>query len=313
MTTHFCTSCGRRRGTDERFCAACGTAHTSISIGTSPDPFRHPPSVVIPDSATSKHGNQLRSVLWLLAATFASQVLLVLAFVGSDYNNAVSNFTGHSWVEMLLVGSLIPGILTLAPFLQFKLQGSNVQIDMRLVLVGVTSAFLIGLRSLDALFGHIDDSPIVVLAGIIGLSGFAAFPTVIRWNTVLRASLRRPDNPLFPIIGITAAVVFLWARYSSLNGSFIFSPASQSGRSPVEFVFLALLVVTGFMASPFRQPLALALGGFSIASFMANSLVSDIPLVPWPNPFTFVCCLIMLHPFNEVVSGTVATFSTESN
>ncbi|MFM8857040.1 MAG: hypothetical protein ACKOI2_07505 [Actinomycetota bacterium] len=223
-------------------------------------------------------------------------------------------FGFETLARAVFVGAVLPASLMVAPRLVSRGRRGASETDARLVLVGAVSGLLVGCRSLAALvdtydYGFMLEQQGLFVAGLsLGLAGLAVFALTIPWGAGLKKIVGSPSNPVAPAAGILAAVVFVWTRYSNEWVQFVFSPASISGPTGLEWVFLAVLVLAGFLRTPYRQPVAFVLGMFSIMSFLANILVTGGPLRPWPNPVTFACCVAMLYPFRDVTSSESVGF-----
>jgi len=325
MSDGYCAWCGTPRVAGGRFCASCGRELAAVASPTPPptaspfdvpDPFDPPYEGWGDDGAESRPSSSVVPWQLLLALEITAFMGVLLTFLDEARRPTfVEDLFGIETIgRALFVAAVLPAFLMLSPRLLPSTYRNPAQVDARLVLVGAVSGLLVGCRSLAGLldtydYGFALDREGLYVAGLsLGLAGFAVFALSIPWNSGLKGLVASPSNPVAPAAGIVAAVVFLWCRYSLDLQQFVFSPASVSGPTGLEWVFLVMLVATGFMRSPYRQPVAFVLGTFSILSFLGNVLVQGGPVMPWPNPVTFACCLAMLHPFNEVSSRERAVF-----
>ena len=320
MSDGFCAYCGTPRVAGGSFCVRCGRPAPGPDSGTTdpfavPGPFEPPtePSDRI-SPMTPPVGTSSRYFVVCIEAVAVIGMILVFLSESRGPTFWEQIFGVESAAKAVFVGTALPALLVIAPrMIPSHLRGSGAP-DARLSLMASVSGLLVGCRSLSGLIGSYDFGFSMNRGGLyevglgLGLAGFAVFALNITWNKGLKLMFTAPTNPIAPIAGILAASVFLWCRYALYTGNFVFSPASVSGPTDFEFIFLIALVAAGFMKTPFRQSVAFVLGTFSILSFLANVLISDAPLRPWPNPVTFACCVVMLFPFNEFGSKESVPF-----
>jgi hypothetical protein len=303
MDIRFCPSCGTARQHGGMFCASCGNRLGIDAVPTSPftDDFSRTtsdaqwPSPVI----SSVSIEPLLKVLRILVAL--SPLPALLAFLDGWYWNE----------DIQLIWSisvLLPALIVAIPLLgERKLLGLVVS-DDRFVLVSAVAALLVALRAADALIeGWYSDQGLVVLSQLIGMLGFAVVGVSFPWKKPFRSWFAEDLNPVHVSLAVVAALSFLAAR-NLAEWQFIFSPASLTGNSIFEWVFIALLVATGFMASPWRNCVAIPIGVFSILSFVANALLAEGTIRPWPNPVTFACCVALCFPWEEMANQENANF-----
>ena len=336
MSDGFCAWCGTPRVAGGRFCVRFGREMTEGAIpGSSPvpsapsagvDPFALPGPFDLPPSTDSwgegAPSPSTSTVPWqlLLALEITAFVGVLFLFLDEARRPTLLEdlFGFETLARAVFVGAVLPAFLMVAPRLVPRGHRGASETDARLVLVGAMSGLLVGLRSLAALvdtydYGFALEQQGLFVAGLtLGLAGFAVFALSIPWGTGLTGLFASPSNPVAPMAGILAVVVFLWTRYSNEWVQFVFSPASISGPTVLEWAFLAALALAGFLRTPYRQPVAFVLGTFSILSFLANVIVTGGPLRPWPNPVTFACCIAMLYPFNDVTSRDRVGFPSRS-
>ncbi len=295
MDIRYCPSCGAARQLGGMFCASCGNRLEIDAAPTSPfaDDFSRTTSdAQWPSPVVSSTSNEsLLKVLRILVAL--SPLPALLAFLDGWYWNE----------DIQLIWSisvLLPALIVAIPLLGERKFLGLVVSDDRFVLVSAVAALLVALRAADALIeGWYSDQGLVVLSQLIGLLGFAVVGVSFPWKKPFRSWFAEDTNPVHVSIAVVATLSFLAAR-NLAEWQFIFSPASLTGSSILEWVFLALLVATGFMASPWRNCVAIPIGVFSILSFVANALLTEGTIRPWPNPVTFACCIALCFPWEEM-------------
>lgn len=322
MSEGYCAFCGTPRVAGGSYCVRCGRSSVGRETETAgTDPFAVPDPFETPGDAggwvsptTPPAGTVSRYAVVCTEAVALLGMLFVFLSESSRPTFWEEILGVESAAKAVFVGSVLPTLLVIAPRLVPSHRRGFGAADARLALVSAVGGLLVGCRSLAALidtydYGFVMHRQGVYVVGLgLGLAGFAVFGLNITWSRGLTSMFVAPTNPVAPIAAILAAGVFLWCRYALELGNFAFSPASISGSTALELVFVTVLVAGGFLRSPYRQPVAFVLGIFSILSFLANVLISDAPLRPWPNPVTFACCIVMLFPFDEFGSKETVYF-----
>ena len=295
MEIRYCPSCGTARHQGGIFCASCGNRLGNDAAPASP--FLNDFPSVAPDAqwaspvVSSTSNESLLKVLQILVAL--SPLPALLAFLDGWY-----------WNENIqLIWSfsvLLPALIVAIPLLGERKFLGLVVSDDRFALVSAVAALLVALRAADALIeGWYSDQGLVVLSQLIGILGFVVVGVSFPWKKPFRSWFAEDLNPVHVSLAVVAALTFLAAR-NLTDWQFIFSPASMTGNSIFEWVFIVLLVATGFMVSPWRNCVAIPIGVFSILSFVANVLLADGTVRPWPNPVTFACCVALCFPWEDM-------------
>jgi hypothetical protein len=307
MDIRFCPNCGAGRRDGAVYCVACGNRLSEDIPSTSVDSddiFAIPPmlggSVRIPSGGGSPSAT---NVVLLVAriVTALSPLLAVLYFddlwlIGSELR------------EIWIISVWIPAMMTVIPLLGSRRFLGISGDDARFVFLSAITAFFVALRSVGAMLEPAMPSDgLFVFSQVLGLAGFVVVGVSFPWKKPLRTWFAVNYNPVHITIATVAAIVFLVMRERDVL-QFLFSPASISGPSVLEYIFLALLVAVGFLRAPWRQFAALPIASFSILSFIANVLFVGGPLRPWPNPVTFACCIALCFPWESAVDDTRVSF-----
>ena len=303
MDIRYCPSCGTARHLNGAFCVSCGCRLGTEAAPTSP--FMDNPPNTTPDghrpspNSSSTSNESLMKVLRLLVAL--SPLPALLAFLDGWYWNEDIQL---SWS----VSVLLPAWIVAIPVLGERKFLGLVVSDDRFVLISAVAALLVALRASDALMeGWYSDQGLVVLSQLIGILGFAVVGFSFPWKKPFRSWFAEDVNLVHVSISVVAALSFLAAR-NLADQQFIYSPASLTGTSMLEWVFIVLLVTTGFMVSPWRNCVAIPIGVFSILSFVANVILTDGTINPWPNPVTFACCVALCFPWEDMTTHEKASF-----
>lgn len=215
---------------------------------------------------------------------------------------------GSDLREIWVVSVWIPALMTLIPVLGPRRFLGIAGDDARWVLMSAMTAFFVAVRSTGALVeSAMPDDGLFVLSQLLGLSGYVVVGLSFPWKKSARTWFAETFNPVHIVIASLAALVFLVMRQRD-TFQFLFSPASISGPSALEYVFLAVLVSIGFMRTPWRQFAALPIASFSILSYIANVLFFGVTVRPWPNPVTFACCIALCFPWGAAADERRMTF-----
>lgn len=306
MEVRFCPNCGESRREFAIYCVACGNRLSDD--GRSPsssfdDVFAVPPSIDTPlPPRTSTSGSSLNVVAMIARiVTALSPLLAVLYFddiwlIGSDLR------------EIWIVSVWVPALMVLVPLLGHRKFLGIAGNDARFELLAAITALFVAIRASGALIDSaMPDDGLFVLSQLLGFAGFVVVGISFPWKKAPRSWFAENFNPVHIVIASVAAIVFLVMREREIV-QFLFSPASISGPSALEYLFLAILVSVGFMRAPWRQFVALPIASLSILSFLANVLFTDGPVRPWPNPVTFACCVALCFPWETAADETRVSF-----
>lgn len=302
MEIRFCPICGEGRRAGATYCVSCGnrldTGGDSPShLSYADDVFAVPPlmGIEVPTAASSDRSSPTTVVLLVARLlTAVSPIFAVLYFndlwlIGTDLR------------KIWIVSVLVPALFTAIPVIGSRRFLGIFADDDRFVFLSAVTAFFVALRATGALLEPAMPSDgLFVFSQLLGLSGFVVVGLAFPWKKSPRTWFAESFNPLHITIATIAAIVFLIVREREVL-QFLFSPASISGPSTLEYIFLALLVTVGFLRAPWRQFAALPIASFSILSFIANVIFVGGPVRPWPNPVTFACCIALCFPWESSV------------
>ena len=302
MDIRFCPSCGTERREGAGYCVTCGHRLGSDSFA--------PPSVEDYFATETSRASGYGKTSTLSSDAFLKICLVLVAL--SPIPAIIELNNSWYWIEnaqmIWIVSVFLPALMVAIPLLGERKFLGIVASDARFTVLSSVTAFFVALRATGALAdGDFPHESQFVLSQLIGLLGFAVLGITFPWKKPVRSWFAEDFNPVHISMASLGAITFVALRNSN-TWQFIFSPASISGPSILEYVFLALLVAAGFMASPWRQFVAISIGSLSILSFTANVLFLDGPIRPWPNPVTFACCLALCFPWQDMADPDRKSF-----
>ena len=289
------------------YCVACGNRLTNdagSSAIDSDDIFGIPPlpGTERRDASESRSSSATEVILVVARLVTAISPLFAVLFFDDLW------LIGSDLREIWIVSVWVPALMTLIPVLGTRKFLGIAGDDARWVFLSAVTAFFVALRSTGAFFeSAMPDDGLFVLSQVLGLAGYVVVALSFPWNKTPRSWFAETFNPVHIAISSLAATVFLVMREREVF-QFLFSPASISGPSALEYVFLAVLVTIGFMRAPWRQFAALPIASFSILSYIANVLFFDVSVRPWPNPVTFACCIALCFPWESSVDDKRVVF-----
>jgi hypothetical protein len=306
VEVRFCPNCGENRREFAIYCVACGNRLTddeSISSSSFDDVFAVPPSFDSPSAPRASEPSSGLHVVTMIAriVTALSPLLAVLYFddiwlIGSDLR------------EIWITSVWVPALMVLIPLLGHRKFLGIAGDDARFELLAAVTALFVAIRASGALIDSaMPDDGLFVLSQLLGFAGFVVVGISFPWKKAPRSWFAENFNPVHIVIASVAALVFLVMREREIV-QFLFSPASISGRSVLEYLFLAILVSVGFLRAPWRQFVALPIASLSIMSFIANVLFTEGAVRPWPNPVTFACCIALCFPWETAADEKRVSF-----
>lgn len=303
MEIRYCPSCGTARQQGGIFCASCGNRLGNDAAPTSPFLNDFPsvaPNTQWPSPVVTSTSNE--SLLKVLRILVALSPLLAMVVLADDWY----------WIENIRLIWLFcvfpPALMVIIPVLgRGKLLGIGF-FDDRFTLMSAFAALFVAARASGALIqGWYTDSGIADLSQVLGLLGFVVFAVSFPWKKPLRSWFAPEFSPIHISISTTASIIFALSAIKD-GWFFVFSPVSISGPHYIEYLFVALLVATGFMASPWRQCVAIPIGIFSIMSQIANVMFASGPVRIFPNLTTFACCVALCFPWEDMADKSRKSF-----
>jgi hypothetical protein len=210
--------------------------------------------------------------------------------------------------EIWITSVWVPALMVLIPLLGHRKVFGIAGDDARFELLAAVTALFVAIRASGALIDSaMPDDGLFVLSQLLGFAGFVVVGISFPWKKAPRSWFAENFNPVHIVIASVAALVFLVMREREIV-QFLFSPASISGPSVLEYLFLAILVSVGFLRAPWRQFVALPIASLSIMSFIANVLFTEGAVRPWPNPVTFACCIALCFPWETAADEKRVSF-----
>lgn len=307
MEVRFCPTCGESRREGAAYCVACGNRlsdDTFVARSDDDDIFGMPPSLgsesTLKAVGSAHHGLDVLLIV-VRVVTAVSPLFAVLYFEDLW-------FVGSEFRKIWIVSVWVPALMVLIPLLGNRKFLGIAGNDARYQILAIVAALFVSIRSSGALMESLmPQDGLFLLSQLLGLAGFVVVGISFPWKKEPRSWFAESFNPVHIVVASVAAFVFIVLRESSVI-QFIFSPASISGRTSLEYVFLAILVSVGFLRSPWRQFVAIPIATFSILSYVANVLFTDGSVYPWPNPVTFACCIALCFPWESSVDDRRMTF-----
>jgi len=301
VEARYCPACGAMRRDGAGYCVSCGGR-------ISDDPFSVPTEFL---SETTVESSMSKPVT---PDTKGKEQLLIIARIVTSFSPIpavfyfLNNSEGTDLALLWTVSVLIPALMVCIPVIGEKRLAGIRGIDARYALLSTVTAMFVALRAVGALVdGNMPIDSFFRFSQILGIAGFVVVGMSFPWGKSSRSWFVETFNPVHIGLSCSAALVFFVCRVTYDN-QFFLSAGSISGPSIFEYVFIALLISTGFLRSPWRQFVAISIGQLSILSFAGNVIFFNGPIKPWPNPVVFACCLALCFPVEDLATEKDVAF-----